>query len=57
MREKIERLTYILSTGIFGLLAILFAFVLVTSLAKNAIAMWSWVGWAWRTPGDRKSVV
>ena len=57
MREKIERVTYSLSTVIFGLFAILFALVLVTSLAKNAIAMWSWVGWAWRTPGNYVGLV
>ena len=57
MREKIERVTYSLSTVIFGLLAILFALVLVTSLAKNAIAMWSCVGWAWRTPGNYVGLV
>ena len=52
MREKIERFTYGLSTGIFGLLAVLFLLVLITSLGKNLIDMCVRVGWDWRHDGN-----
>ena len=45
MKEKIERLTYSLSTGFFGLLAALFLLVLITSFAKNLIVMYVGAGW------------
>lgn len=52
MREKIERLIYSLSTGFYGLLAILFVLVLLTSLGKNLIDICVRVGWDWRHPGN-----
>ena len=52
MREKIERLVYSLSTGIFGLLAVLFILVFFTSLGKNLIDICVRVGWNWRHPGN-----
>lgn len=52
MREKIERLAYFLSTGVFGLLAVLFILVLFTSLGKNLIDICVRVGWDWRHPGN-----
>ena len=52
MREKLERFTYGLSTGIFGLLAVLFLLVLITSLGKNLIDMCVRVGWDWRHDGN-----
>lgn len=52
MREKFERFTYGLSTGIFGLLAVLFLLVLITSLGKNLIDMCVRVGWDWRHDGN-----
>lgn len=52
MREKLERFTYGLSIGIFGLLAVLFLLVLITSLGKNLIDMCVRVGWDWRHDGN-----
>ena len=52
MREKLERCTYGLSTGIFGVLAVLFLLVLITSLGKNLIDMCVRVGWDWRHDGN-----
>ena len=52
MREKIERFTYGLSTGIFGLLAVLFFLVMITSLAKNLIDIFIRVGWDWTHKGN-----
>ena len=52
MGHKLDRLGYIVSTAFFGLLAVLFMGVLITSLAKNAIDIWVRVGWDWRHPGN-----
>ena len=52
MKERIKKLTYWLSTGIFGVLAILFILVLITSLGKNLIDICVRVGWDWRHPGN-----
>lgn len=52
MREKLERFTYGLSTGIFGVLAVLFLLVLITSLGKNLIDMCVRIGWDWRHDGN-----
>jgi hypothetical protein len=52
MRQKLERFTYGLSTGIFGVLAVLFFLVLITSLGKNLIDMCVRVGWDWRHDGN-----
>ena len=52
MRERLDRLRYIGSTAFFGLLAVLFVGVLITSLVKNAMDIWVRVGWDWRHPGN-----
>ncbi len=52
MRAKIERLTYSLSTGIFGMLAVLFFLVMITSLAKNLIDIFVRLGWDWTHKGN-----
>ena len=52
MRERLDRLGYIGSTAFFGLLAVLFLGVMITSLVKNAIDIWIRVGWDWRHPGN-----
>lgn len=52
MKEKLQRLAYSLSTGIFGLLCVLFLFVLITSFAKNLIDMYVRVGWDWGHDGN-----
>ena len=52
MREKLERFTYGLSTGIFGLLAVLFLLVAITSLGKNLIDICVRIGWNWRHDGN-----
>ena len=52
MKERIKKLTYWLSTCIFGVLAILFILVLITSLGKNLIDICVRVGWDWRHPGN-----
>ena len=52
MREKLERFTYGFSTGIFGVLAVLFLLVAVTSLGKNLIDICVRVGWNWRHDGN-----
>ena len=52
MREKLNKLGYIVSTFLFGLLAVLFVGVLITSLGKNAIDMCVRIGWDWRHTGN-----
>ena len=52
MREKAERLFYSLSTGFYGLLSVLFVFVLVTSFAKNLVDICARVGMNWRHDGN-----
>ena len=52
MKDRIHKSGYIASTAFFGLLAALFAGVLVTSLGKNAIDICVRVGWNWRHPGN-----
>ena len=52
MREKLDKVGYIISTVFFSMLAILFAGVFVTSLEKNVIDMCVRVGWAWRHTGN-----
>ena len=48
MKERAEKAFYILSTGFYGLLSVLFVFVLITSLGKNLIDMLVRIGWDWR---------
>ena len=52
MREKAERLFYSLSTGFYGLLSVLFVFVLVISFAKNLVDICARVGMNWRHDGN-----
>ena len=39
MKDKLARLEYIVSTGLFALLAVVFFFVLINSLVDNTIYM------------------
>ena len=52
MKSKLERLEYLVSTGLFGVLSVLFMLVLVTSLGKNTIDMCVRVGMDWRHVGN-----
>ena len=52
MRERLDKLYYISSTALFGLLALLFVGVLITSLSKNAVDMCVRVGFDWRHTGN-----
>lgn len=52
MKDKLNTLGYIVSTTIFGLLAILFVGVFITSLGKNAIDMCVRIGFAWKHSGN-----
>ena len=52
MKEKIERLTYSLSTGILGLLGMLFLLVLITSFTENLVVMYVGAGWNWGVKGN-----
>ena len=52
MREWINRLAYVASTTLFGLLAVLFLGVAITSLGKNAIDMCATIGFNWRLSGN-----
>lgn len=52
MKSKLEKLEYFLSTGLFGVLSVLFMLVLVTSLGNNTIDMCVRVGMDWRHVGN-----
>ena len=52
MRERVEKLFCSLSTGSYGVLALLFSLVLVTSLAENLIDMCVRIGMDWRHEGN-----
>ena len=52
MKSKLERLEYIVSTGMFGVFSVLFMLVLVTSLSKNTIDICVRVGMDWRHVGN-----
>lgn len=52
MKSRLDRLYYYASTLLFGLLAILFLGVFITSLAKNTIYICERVGWAWQEAGN-----
>ncbi|MBR5592717.1 MAG: hypothetical protein IKW46_01465 [Bacteroidaceae bacterium] len=52
MKNRVNRLIYFSSTALFGLLALLFLAVLITSLAKNTIDMWVRIGWSWKHAGN-----
>mgnify|MGYP003304053612 FL=1 len=52
MREKAERILYCLSTGVFGLLSVLFVFVLIISIADNLVYMCSRIGFDWKVTGN-----
>ena len=57
MKERAEKAFYILSTGFYGLLSVLFVFVLITSLGKNLIDMLVRIGWDWRHDGNYVGLV
>ena len=44
MKEKLEKITYSLSTVFFGLLALLFFFVLIMSIQKDVQHIWLEMG-------------
>lgn len=52
MKERLNRLAYVASTTLFGLLAVLFLGVAVTSLGKNAIDMCATIGFNRRLSGN-----
>lgn len=52
MKNRVNRLIYFSSTALFGLLALLFLAVFITSLAKNTIDMWVRIGWSWKHAGN-----
>jgi hypothetical protein len=52
VRKILDKLGYITSTAFWGLLAILFVGVFITSIEKNAIDMCVRIGWAWRHTGN-----
>ena len=52
MKSRLDRLYYYASILLFGLLAILFLGVFITSLAKNTIDICVRVGWAWQGAGN-----
>ena len=52
MKERLNRLAYVASTTLFGLLAVLFLGVAITSLGKNAIDMCATIGFNWRLSGN-----
>jgi hypothetical protein len=52
MKKICEMLKYWLSTLLFGLLAILFLMVLITSFSKNLVVMYDSAGWNWTKEGN-----
>lgn len=52
MKNKLTKFEYILSSGLFAVLAVLFFLVLLTAIAKNTIDMCVRVGWLWMHPGS-----
>lgn len=52
MRERLNKLYYILSTALFALLALLFVGVFITSFGKNAVDMCTRIGFNWRVTGN-----
>lgn len=52
MKEKLEKITYSLSIVFFGLLALLFFFVLIMSIQKDVVHMCSIFGWKWGYNGN-----
>ena len=52
MRERLDKLCYILSTAFFALLALLFVGVLITSIGKNLVDMCVRIGFEWRHTGN-----
>ena len=57
MSRWLDRLYYILTTALFGLLALLFAGVLITSLGKNAVDMCVRIGLDWRLTGNYAGLI
>lgn len=52
MMNKFQHWGYNVSVAAFGLLAVLFLCVLLTSVGKNTVDMMVRVGWAWSHPGN-----
>lgn len=52
MKEKLERVSYFLSTGIFALLGLLFLPVLITSFCENLLVMCVGTIWNWGVEGN-----
>lgn len=52
MKEKLERVAYFLSTGIFALLGLLFLPVLITSFCENLLVMCAGTIWNWGVEGN-----
>ena len=57
MRSWLNKLVYAASTTLFGLLALLFLGVAITSLAKNAIGMYDAIGFNWRLQGNYAGLI
>ena len=57
MKERADKVFYTLSTGFYGLLSVLFVFVLITSLGKNLIDMLVRIGWDWGHDGNYVGLV
>ena len=52
VKDWLSKVGYIASTAFYGLLAILFAGVFITTFEKNVIDMCVRIGWAWRHTGN-----
>lgn len=52
MKEKLERVAYFLSTGIFALLGLLFLPVLIISFCENLLVMCAGTIWKWGVEGN-----
>ena len=52
VKKILDKLGYITSTAFWGLLAMLFVGVFITSIEQNAIDMCVRIGWAWRHTGN-----
>ena len=57
MKERVDKVFYTLSTGFYGLLSVLFVFVLITSLGRNLIDMLVRIGWDWGHDGNYVGLV
>ena len=57
MRERLDKLCYILSTAFFALLALLYVGILITSIGKNLVDMCVRIGFDWRHTGNYVGLV